>query len=53
VRDQVAAGRLQNWRKLQREVQRDTSSALQRARQLAQWKARSRQARVNLNAKRG
>jgi ribosome biogenesis GTPase len=53
VRDQVAAGRLQNWRKLQREVQRDTLSALQRARQLAQWKARSRQARANPNAKRG
>jgi ribosome biogenesis GTPase len=53
VRDQVAGDRLANWRKLQSEARRDTLSALQRKAQTALWKARSREARMRLQGKRG
>lgn len=53
VRDGVAAERLRNFHKLQREAARDTLSALQRKAQVSQWKARSKAARARLQAKRG
>ncbi len=46
VRDGVDADRLRNYHKLLREMRRDTMSALDRERQLAQWKVRHRAARV-------
>ena len=45
VRQGVPADRLTNYHKLQREARRDTLSALERQRQLAQWKARERAGR--------
>ena len=53
VRDGVAPERLRSFQKLLREAQRDTMSALQRKEVVAQWKARGRAARANINAKRG
>jgi ribosome biogenesis GTPase len=53
VRDAVAPERLANYRKLQREVRRDTLNALERQRMLGQWKARGREAALRLKAKRG
>lgn len=53
VREQVAAERVDNYHKLLREAQRDTMSALQRREQIAQWKSRSRHARMRMQAKRG
>lgn len=53
VRDAVAPERLRNYRKLLRETQRDTQTALQRKAQVALWKQRSRQVRAVLRAKRG
>jgi ribosome biogenesis GTPase len=52
VRDAVAPERVENWRKLQREVRRDTLNALERQQMLGQWKARSRLARIHQRAKR-
>jgi ribosome biogenesis GTPase len=52
VRDAVAPERVENWRKLQREVRRDTLSALERKQMVGQWKARSRIARMHQRAKR-
>jgi ribosome biogenesis GTPase len=53
VRDGVAADRLTNYRKLLRESRRDTSSVLDRQRQLATWKARARATRARLKTERG
>lgn len=53
VRDAVAPERLRNYRKLLRETERDTQTALQRKAQLALWKQRSRQVRAVLRVKRG
>jgi ribosome biogenesis GTPase len=53
VRDRVGAERLNNYHKLLRETQRDTLSALQRKQQVSQWKARSREGRMRMAAKRG
>ena len=53
VRDAVAPERLRNYRKLLREAQRDTLTALQRREQLAVWKQRSRSAREVGRHKRG
>ena len=52
VRDAVAAERLKNFHKLQREAQRDTMSALERKVQLSQWKARGRAGRARAAGKR-
>ena len=53
VREAVAPQRLANYFKLQREVRRDTLSALERQKLLSQWKARGRQAAQRLRDKRG
>jgi len=53
VREAVAPERLANYFKLQREVRRDTLSALERQKLLSQWKARGRQAAQRLRDKRG
>ncbi|MFT3822117.1 MAG: ribosome small subunit-dependent GTPase A [Rubrivivax sp.] len=53
VRDAVPPERLRNYRKLLREAQRDTLTALQRKAQVAQWKQRSRAAQAVARAKRG
>lgn len=42
VREGLPAERLRSYHKLRREAQRDTLSALERQRQLSEWKARSR-----------
>ncbi|MBL8329026.1 MAG: ribosome small subunit-dependent GTPase A [Rubrivivax sp.] len=52
VRDGVAAERLKSWHKLQREAQRDTMSALERQRQLSEWKQRGRAGRNRAREKR-
>ena len=49
----AAPERLRNYRKLQREAERDRMSALDRQRQVAQWKARGRAARARIESKRG
>jgi ribosome biogenesis GTPase / thiamine phosphate phosphatase len=53
VRDGVDADRLRNYQKLLREVRRDTLTALDRQRQVAQWKARGRATRERMKVKRG
>jgi ribosome biogenesis GTPase len=53
VRAGVDADRLANWHKLGRELRRDSMTALERQRQVAQWKVRSRGAQVRLKMKRG
>jgi len=53
VREGVDADRLRNFHKLLRESRRDTLSVLERHQQLSMWKARSRESRVNMKAKRG
>jgi ribosome biogenesis GTPase len=52
VRVQVSPERLRNYHKLLRESRRDTLSALERQRQLAEWKARGRAGRQRLEMKR-
>ena len=52
VRDAVAAERLKNFHKLQREARRDTMSALERKVQLSQWKARGRAGKARAVSKR-
>jgi ribosome biogenesis GTPase / thiamine phosphate phosphatase len=52
VRAHVSAQRLRNFHKLLREARRDTLSALERQRQLAEWKARGRAGRQRLELKR-
>ena len=53
VRGTVSAERLKNYGKLLREARRDSLSALERKAQVQQWKARGRQARLRMDAKRG
>ena len=53
VRDGVAPDHLRNYAKLLREMRRDTLTALDRHRQVAQWKARGRIADARMKAKRG
>ncbi len=53
VRSAVDPLRLRNYHKLLRESRRDTLSALERQRQLADWKARGRAGRQRLEMKRG
>ena len=53
VRDQVPPERLKNYNRLLREARRDTLTALERKVQVQQWKARGRQARIRVEAKRG
>jgi ribosome biogenesis GTPase len=53
VREGVDADRLRNYHKLQRELRRDSISALERRRQLAVWKARGKAAKVRMRQKRG
>lgn len=52
VRAQVSPERLKNYHKLLRESQRDTLSALERQRQLSQWKANGRAGRQRAHMKR-
>jgi ribosome biogenesis GTPase len=53
VRAGVHPDRLANWHKLGRELRRDALTILDRQRQLAEWKARSRGARERMRLKRG
>lgn len=53
VRDAVSPERLHNYRKLLREAQRDTVTALQRKAMVQKWKVRSRAGRERALAKRG
>lgn len=53
VRDAVPAGRLLSYQKLQREARRHEMTLLDRQRQMAEWKARSRGAKAVDRAKRG
>jgi ribosome biogenesis GTPase len=53
VRSQVAPERLRNYHKLLRESRRDDMSALERQRQVSEWKARGRAGRQRLEMKRG
>ena len=53
VRDAVQPDRLANFKKLGRELKRDTMSALERRDQLNLWKARSRSARARARDKQG
>ena len=53
VRDGVAADRLRNYHKLLREARRDTLTALDRQKQLAEWKARGRATRERMKVKLG
>ncbi|MFN5155190.1 MAG: ribosome small subunit-dependent GTPase A, partial [Betaproteobacteria bacterium] len=53
VREAVPAARLKNFHKLQRDARRDQVTALERKAEVAQWKARARQARARIAAKRG
>jgi ribosome biogenesis GTPase len=53
VREGVAADRLRNYHKLLREVRRDTLTALDRQKQLAQWKVRGRAVKERMRVKRG
>lgn len=53
VRDSVEPERLRNFHKMQRELQRDAMSALERKEQRSQWKVRHKAARVRDREKRG
>ncbi len=53
VREGIGADRLRNYHKLLRETRRDSLTALDRQRQLAEWKARGRAANMRMKAKRG
>jgi ribosome biogenesis GTPase / thiamine phosphate phosphatase len=53
VRAGVDADRLSNYHKLQREMRRDSMSALQRREQLSMWKARGKAGVQRAKAKRG
>jgi ribosome biogenesis GTPase len=52
VADSLSPERLNSWHKLQREAQRDTMKALERQRQLSEWKQRSQAGRQRLKDKR-
>lgn len=51
VRDVVDADRLRNYHKLLRDARRDAMTALERQRQVAGWKARSKAVRAYLKAR--
>jgi len=51
VRAGVDPLRLRNYQKLLREIRRDTQTALDRQRQVADWKARGRLARERMRMK--
>ena len=53
VRTQVDLDRLANFHKMRREIRRETMTVLDRRKQLAQWKARSRAAEQRMKMKRG
>ena len=53
VRDGVDHDRLRNYKKLLREARRDSLSALDRQKQLAQWKVRGRAVKAQMKFKRG
>jgi ribosome biogenesis GTPase len=53
VREGVDPDRLRNYHKLQRELRRDSITALERRRQVAQWKARGKAAKARMRYKRG
>ena len=53
VREGIGADRLRNYHKLLRETRRDSLTALDRQRQVAEWKARGRAANMRVKAKRG
>lgn len=53
VREGVSPDRLRNYQKLQRELKRDTLSALERQAQLSEWKARGRAGEERARMKRG
>lgn len=53
VRANVAADRLVNYRKMLREIRRETMTPLQRRAQLSMWKARGRAAEHRMKMKRG
>ena len=53
VREGIVADRLRNYHKLLREMRRDSLTALDRQRQLSEWKQRGRAARLRIKAKRG
>ncbi|MDH5285581.1 MAG: ribosome small subunit-dependent GTPase A [Betaproteobacteria bacterium] len=51
VRDTVDADRLRNYHRLLRDARRDTMTALERQRQVAGWKARSKSVRAWMKAR--
>ena len=53
MREGVDGDRIANFHKLQREMRRDTLNALERKQMQALWKARGREGRMRLRAKRG
>lgn len=53
VRVAVESDRIDNFHKLQRELRRDTMTALDRRRQLSEWKQRGMIGRLQLRMKRG
>ncbi len=53
VRGTVSPERLKNFNKLLREARRDSITALERKAQVQQWKARGRNARIRVDAKKG
>lgn len=53
VRESVHEDRLRNFHKLQRELQRDTMTALEKRELVAGWKARTRSVRAYMKTKRG
>ena len=53
VREGVEGDRIDNFHKLQRELRRDTLTALERRQQLAEWKLRGREGQARARAKRG
>lgn len=52
VREQVSPERLKNYHKLRRESRREVMGALERQRQMAEWKAHGRASRQRLEMKR-
>jgi ribosome biogenesis GTPase len=53
VREGIGPDRLRNYHKMLREMRRDSLTALDRQRQVSEWKARGRAAKVRMKAKRG
>ena len=53
MRAALDGDRLRNYHKLLRESRRDTLTALDRQKQVAEWKARGRAARERMRDKRG